>query len=78
MGIKPLRKNSKMAGQLQTHPDSAQILDRELSMTTVFRDDLIRIQILRRKFGDDNSQKCISRALDLLENALEASEVIRI
>ncbi len=44
--------------------------ERELSMTTVFRDDLIRIQVLRRRCGDDNSQTCVSRALDALESVL--------
>ncbi len=46
----------------------------ELSMTTVYRSDLIRIQSMRRKVGDETSQALISRALNMLEIALKAGE----
>ena len=45
-------------------------IERDLSMTTVYRDDLVRIQILRRKIGSDNSQTCIEKALDALEEKI--------
>jgi len=39
-------------------------IERELSMTTVYRDDLVRIQVLRRKLNLNSSQELIAWMLD--------------
>ena len=55
-------------------PVQAPAPERELSMTTVFRDDLVRIQVLRRKLNLNSSQELIGFMLDQVTASQEGGK----